>query len=372
MLWIVLTAVVGSFVVSLASSYVVRSWARRHGFVDRPSGHKKHGEPVAMGGGIALVVSICGPILVGAVLAWILTRDVATSGPAAGLAWLPTIIQTHLGGIASKLPQILAIVAGAVVLHIVGLIDDRKALGPWPKLVAQVAVAAFIAGPVGIRAVEALPAGLSFVVTVLWIVVITNAFNFLDNMDGLSAGVAAIAAAIFAVASASAGQIFVPVMAWIIVGGLLGFLVLNFSPATLFMGDAGSLVVGYLMAVLTILTTFYDPTRSLKPLGVVVPLVVLAVPLYDVISVVIHRIRLGESPFRGDWRHFSHRLVKRGMTPRGAVLTIYLATAATGLPAIALARVDWISASFLLAQCLCVVTMIAILENTGSKTNLKG
>jgi len=359
MYWVVAIAVVGPLIVSLAATYVVRAWARRRGFVDYPSGHKKHRQPVALGGGIALTASICGPILAGTIVAWAL-RDGAPS------AWLPGLIQTHLDGIASKLPVVLAIMSGAVVLHIIGLIDDRKALGPGPKLIAQIAVALFTAWPMGIRAIEVLPAPLSIVVTVLWIVLITNAFNFLDNMDGLSVGVAAIATAIFAITAMNAGQIFVPVMAWVVVGSLMGFWVFNFSPATIFMGDAGSLVIGYLLSVLTILTTFYNPERSLTPLGVIVPVVVLAVPLYDVISVVIHRIRAGESPFRGDWRHFSHRLVKRGMTPRGAVLTIYLATAATGLPAIVLPRVDWISASLLLVQCLCVVVMIAILEHARS------
>ena len=358
---IVLVAVGGPFAVSLVATYVVRALARRRGFVDRPGGHKQHGVPVALGGGIALVLAICGPILVGTLAAKALQAD---SPP----DWLPVLIQTHLAGIASRYPVVLAIVGGAIVLHIVGLLDDRRALGPWLKFAAQFAVALFIAWPMGIRAVEALPAPLSIAVTVLWIVLITNAFNFLDNMDGLSAGVAAIAAAIFAVASMSAGQVFVPVMAWIVVGSLLGFLIFNFSPATIFMGDAGSLVIGYLLSVLTILTTFYDSARGLTPLGIIVPLVVLAVPLYDVISVVAHRIRLGESPFRGDWRHFSHRLVKRGMTQRGAVLTIYLATAATALPAIALPRVDWMLAILLLAQCLCVVAMIAILEHTTARS----
>ena len=123
---------------------------------------------------------------------------------------------------------------------------------------------------------------------------------------------------------------------------------------------------------IAILTTFYDPAQNLKPLGVIVPLVVLAVPLYDVISVVTHRLRAGDSPFRGDWRHFSHRLVKRGMTHRGAVLTIYLATAATGLPAIILPRVAWLEAVLIMLQCLCVVVMIAILEHTGPSTKDTG
>ncbi|UCE62059.1 MAG: undecaprenyl/decaprenyl-phosphate alpha-N-acetylglucosaminyl 1-phosphate transferase, partial [Phycisphaerales bacterium] len=357
MYWLVLVALVGPLVLSLLATYLVRAWARRSGFVDCPSGHKRHASPVALGGGIAITLSICGPILVGSIAAWALQGNTPPS-------WLPGIIQTHLAGIASKLPVVLAIVAGAVVLHVVGLVDDRRALGPWPKFAAQFAVAIFIAGPVGIRAVEALPAPASIAITVLWMVLITNAFNFLDNMDGLSAGVGAIACTIFAIASMGTGQIFVPVTAWVVVGALLGFLAFNFSPATIFMGDAGSLVVGYMMSVLTILVTFYDPGQNLTPVGVVIPLVVLAVPLYDVTSVVIHRIRAGQSPFVGDWRHFSHRLVKRGMSPRGAVLTIYLATAATGLPAIVLPRVDWLLAVLLLAQCLCVVAMIAILEHT--------
>ena len=351
MFWIVLTAVVGPFTVSALATRFVRERALKLDFVDRAGGHKRHGKPVALGGGIALTFAICGPILVGTLGAWWLHGGAAP-------AWLPDVIRLHLEGIASKLPVVCAILGGAVVLHIVGLIDDRRPLGPMPKFAAQFVVALVTAWPIGIRAIQAAPEPVSIAVTVLWIVLITNAFNFLDNMDGLSAGVAAIAAAIFALAAMSAGQIFV------MVGSLLGFLIFNFSPASIFMGDSGSLVIGYLLSVLTILTTYYDPSRDLTPLGVIVPLVVLAVPLYDVTSVVIHRIRAGESPFKGDWRHFSHRLVKKGMTHRGAVLTIYLATAATALPAIVLPRVGWISASLLLAQCLCVVMMIAVLEHT--------
>lgn len=340
---------------SAAATYVVRAWAMKHGFVDTPAGHKQHAQPVALGGGVALLVATCAPLLIGCGVVWL------TDAPA---AWWPQVVRTHAEGIAAKAPMVLAVVAGAVVLHVVGLIDDRRALGPWVKLSVQFAVAAFIAGPIGIRAVEFLPAPVSFAVTVFWIVLITNAFNFLDNMDGLSAGVAAVAAAIFATASLGAGQVFVPIMAFVAAGALAGFLPFNFSPASIFMGDAGSLVVGYLMAVITILVTFYDRAHALSPLGVLVPLLVLAVPLYDVASVVTLRMRVGKSPLRGDHRHFSHRLVRRGMTPRGAVLTIYLATAATGLSAVVVPRVPWPSAVLLLVQCACVVLIIAILEHT--------
>ncbi len=364
MYWIVAAAFFGSFALSLLATRLVRGWARRRGFVDIPGGHKGHAAPVALGGGIALMVAIMVPLLGGIITAWWLNRAPPPD-------WVPELIRTHLSGISSKLPAVLAIASGALVLHIVGLIDDRRSLGPWIKFAVQFTVAILIAWPVGIRAFELLGTPVSIVVTVLWIVLITNAFNFLDNMDGLSAGVAGIAAVIFALAAMGAGQIFVPVFAWVIAGALMGFLLLNFSPATIFMGDAGSLVVGYLMAILTILTTFYDPRQGLAPLGVLVPVVVLAVPLYDVTSVVIHRIRLGENPLRGDRRHFSHRLVRRGMTQRGAVLTIYLATAATGTSAIVLPRVDWTCATLLMIQCLCVVTIIAILEHTGPDATLE-
>ncbi len=357
MLGLVLLSVGGALALSLVGTFVVRRCAIRFDFVDRPAGHKGHEKPVALGGGIAIAFAIVFPIVVGTFFARVLgTSDLPS--------WVPQLYATHAEGIASKLEMVLAICGGAMVLHIVGLIDDRRALGPLPKFAVQIAVALFIAGPMGIRAVEALGAPISIALTTFWIVLITNAFNFLDNMDGLSAGVAMIAAAIFGVTSMMAGQVFVPVLAWVVAGSLLGFLVFNFSPASIFMGDAGSLVVGYMMAVLTILTTFYDPSKGTEPLGVIVPVVVLAVPLYDVTSVVIHRLRLGLSPFRGDRRHFSHRLVRKGLTERGAVLTIYLATAATGLPAILLPTTNWTGAILILLQCLCVVMIIAILEHT--------
>jgi len=358
MVGIIAVAVVGSFLLSLACTAAIRSFAGRIGFVDRPGGHKQHAAAVPLGGGTAMLIAIFLPVLLGVLAArWLNAGEVSNS--------LPPVIRLHQSGIASKLSTVLMVLAGAVVLHVVGLIDDRRPLGALPKFVAQCLVAGWIAIPGGIRVVEALPAPASIALTMLWIVLVSNAFNFLDNVDGLCAGVAAIAASIFAVASLGAGQLFVPVFACVMVGGLLGFLVFNFAPASIFMGDAGSLVVGYLLAVVTILVTFYDPAENLRPLGVVVPLVVLAVPLYDVVSVVVHRVRAGQSPFRGDWRHFSHRLIRRGMSPRKAVLTIYLATAATGLPAIVLPRVDWPLAVLLLVQCVCVVVMIAILEHSG-------
>jgi UDP-GlcNAc:undecaprenyl-phosphate GlcNAc-1-phosphate transferase len=260
--------------------------------------------------------------------------------------------------------SVLAVVAGAIVLHVTGLIDDRRPLGPWLKFAIQFLVAGVIVCVFDIRAGEMFGPVASIAMTIFWLVLIINAFNFLDNIDGLSAGVAAIAAAILAAAAMRNGQIFVPVVAWMLVGTMLGFLAFNFAPASIFMGDAGSMVIGYFLGILTVLTTYmvYDPATGVAPYAVLTPAIVLAVPLYDVASVVSVRIRAGSSPFRGDRRHFSHRLMQRGMTPRSAVLTIYLATAATSLAALQLPHADWPTACCVGVQTLCVVLIIAILE----------
>jgi len=348
------SATLCSFIATLA----VRTVAIRRGFVDRPGGHKQHDNPVALGGGIAVTWCVCLPVLF-ATLASLTAMKWGTP------EWIPSVVAQHLPGVASKATAVFAVLGGAIILHIVGLIDDVKPLGPAVKFTVQCLVAGTLAAGFNIRILdmEAVPVPLSVLITVIWIVGITNAFNFLDNMDGLSAGVAVISGSIFAAAALRSGQIFVPVVMLILVGALLGFLLFNFQPASIFLGDSGSLVVGYFMAVLIVLTTFYDPSKQLKPAGLFLPIVVLAVPLYDVISVSIRRIKAHSSIFTGDRRHFSHRLVERGFSDRAAVLTIYLATAATSLTGILLPRADSPAACLIFAQCLCVVLIIAILEH---------
>ena len=351
--------IVASFVIPFFLSVVlcagIRTLARRRGFVDHPGGHKGHATPVALGGGIAIFLSVSIPVLAGLILAWLLHR-----GPVP--EWLPAGVVAHVEGIVDKTPVALIILGSATALFLLGLRDDVRPLGPGIKLVVQVAVAFAVVGPGNVRALELWGPVPAIGITVLWLVTIINAFNFLDNMDGLAAGVAAIAGSLFAIAAILAGQLFVPVFMLVLVGAVCGYLIFNFPPATLFMGDAGSLVIGYYIAVLTVMTTFVDPHGAVAPMGTLVPLVVLAVPLYDVVSVVILRIRAGQSPFRGDRRHFSHRLVLLGMSPRSAVLTIYLATLTTGLSATLLPQASWSTAALVVAQCLCVVLIIAILE----------
>ncbi len=355
--------VLAAAAISAATTVVVGRGARRRGFVDRPGGHKGHQGEIALGGGIAIVAAVVLPIL-GVLIAaqlWF-RRD---------LSGLPGLVQTHLGGVISKSREGTGIIGGAIVLHILGLVDDIRPLRAGIKFVVQFFVAGVLAVVFDLRVLSHLGYAVSIGVTVLWIVTIVNAFNFLDNMDGLSAGVGIIVAAVYAGVAARAGQVFVPACCLLLVGALAGFLPFNFQPASVFLGDAGSTVVGYLIAVFTILTTFYNPAHGQQPIGVVAPLIVLAVPLYDTASVILRRWRAGRPIWVGDRHHYSHRLVRGGMTVRRAVAAIWLATLATALPAVMLPTATWAEGVGVLAETVTVVALIAVLEGSGGDDDAK-
>lgn len=181
-------------------------------------------------------------------------------------------------------------------------------------------------------------------------------------MDGAAAGIALIASAILLTAAAVNGQVFVGGLTIVFIGTLLGFLFFNFPPAKIFAGDAGSLVIGFFLAMLTLRTTYYNQAQSGQWYSVFTPLIVMAVPLYDFISVTALRIKQGKSPFVGDTQHFSHRLKKRGLTDTQTVLTLYLATLCTGLGAIFLYQVNIIGAFLIFIQTIMVLAIIAVLE----------
>ncbi len=345
----------GSLGVSLLLTAGVRRWSHRWGFLDVPGGHKAHAAPIALGGGIAIVWSFV--LIVGVGLMAVLLGERVDQ--IAGLA-------IYRSGILAKVPSLLMILAAALFLHAVGLVDDVRPLPPRAKLLAQVLAAGLVVFGANVRAAEVLGPVPSIILTMLWLVGICNSVNLMDNADGLCAGVVAIAAAFLAISAAQIGQIFVPALAWALAGSVLGFLVFNFPPAKIFMGDAGSLPIGFLLAVLTVLTTYYNPTLKTEPYGVAAPLFILAVPLYDTLTVVLHRYKAGVPLFKGDRRHFSHRLMRKGMSGSAMVLTIYLATATTGLSALLLPWVGWAAALLLGIQCVCVLSVVAILESAGS------
>ncbi len=205
---------------------------------------------------------------------------------------------------------------------------------------------------------------LTALITVFWIVGLTNAFNFLDNMDGLSAGVAAISVGLLAIVTGYIGDYFVAGFLVCLLGALLGFLVFNWPPASVFMGDAGSYFIGFLIGVMTVLSTYTKP--GLPEIAIAAPLCVLAVPLYDSATVIVIRLSRGRSPFEADRNHFSHRLLRLGMSGRQALLTIYLVTLATGLGALSLYplsdRYPGLAALVTGAQVASLLGVVAILE----------
>ena len=287
------------------------------------------------------------------------------------LDFLGQSVTIHIEGFASKIPQLLIVLLCISILFILGLIDDTKHLGPFLKLAIQFVVAITAAFFADIRVEFFIESKIiTSILSAFWIVLLINVFNFLDNMDGASTGIAAIASCILFTAAALSGQLFVGGLTLVFVGALVGFLVFNFPPAKIFMGNAGSLVVGFLVALITIRTTYYQQTNSGQWYAVFMPLIVMAVPLYDFISVTALRISQGKSPFVGDTQHFSHRLKRHGLSDTQTVLTLYLATLCTGLGATFLYQVNLTGLILIFVQTFMILAIIAVFEST-VKNDLK-
>jgi UDP-GlcNAc:undecaprenyl-phosphate GlcNAc-1-phosphate transferase len=286
--------------------------------------------------------------------------------------WLAESANINPADFLGKIHQLVIILLCSLVLFLLGLWDDKKKLGPFFKLIVQFAVTVTAASFADVR-VEFFIKNITITtaLSAVWIVLIINAFNFLDNMDGASAGIAVIVASILLTAAIVSGQVFVSGLTIVFIGTLLGFLVFNFPPAKIFAGDAGSLVIGFFLAMLSLRTTYYHQAQSGQWYPVFIPLIVMAVPLYDFLSVTILRIKQGKSPFVGDTQHFSHRLKKRGLSDTQTVLTLYLATLCTGLGATFLYQVNLVGAFLIFAQTLLVLAIIAALETTsGNEKNV--
>lgn len=370
MVWVALALVAVGLVIGLPATAAARAVGRRRGAFDSPgaAGHVKQLRQVPNNGGIAILLAVAAPVAAGIAAVWLVDAE-------AWSRWLPAMTADHMARIKASTPVALAMILGMVVLFITGSIDDRRSLSPWVKLGIELAVAAVMVGWFEIRLLTMLGFWPSVIITVIWIVVVTNAINFMDNMDGLAAGVSAIAAAIFMVACVLNRQWFIAATLALLIGGLVGFLVFNFPPASIFMGDRGALVIGFLLAILTVRTTYYTGEPG-YPLGGgwyagFMPLLVLAIPLYDFASVVLIRLRQGRSPFVGDQQHFSHRMVQRGLSPRGAVVVIWAATAVTGIGGISLGRLEGWQAILVGVQAALVLLMIALVEHASRRSALR-
>jgi UDP-GlcNAc:undecaprenyl-phosphate GlcNAc-1-phosphate transferase len=349
---------VSSMVCSTALTAVAKRMAPRIGLVAYPKADRYHRTIIPLGGGIAIFLTLA-VFLIGAAAA---IRFLVAPGY---LGWLANRVHFNPADFLHRSNELLAILLCAAILFFVGLWDDKRALGPFIKLIFQFAVA-FLAAWLGDVRVEFFIQNqvITSLLSAFWIVVIVNAFNFLDNMDGASAGIATIVSAALLTAAAFNGQIFVGGLAIVFIGALLGFLIFNFPPASIFMGDAGSLVVGFFVALLTLRTDYYRQAESGSWYPVLLPLIAVAVPLYDFTSVTLLRISQGKSPFVGDTQHFSHRLRRRGLSDRQTVLTLYLATLCTGLGATFLYQVNLTGAILIVIQTCLILAIIGVFETT--------
>lgn len=303
-----LPVILAAGLLAFLATPVTRWLARRLGMIDQPGLRKVHRSPVPLLGGVAMY---------------------------AGLA-----VAFIAFGSRDWLAEGAAILGGTTLLFITGLWDDRFGMPVWLKFVAQIAAGVCVLA-VGIQ-VHLLGGWLDGLITLVWILAITNAVNFMDNMDGLAAGISAVAAVFFLVLAALEGQGLVASLAAAQFGAAMGFLFYNLAPAISFMGDAGAFPLGFVLAVVGIKLRFVH-----FPLGStwMAPLLVLGVLLFDMGLVVVSRIRRGRSPFQGGSDHTSHRLVQLGLGGPRAVLTLYLAAVTLGSAAILVTRLPVLAAN---------------------------
>jgi len=313
--------------------------------VDHPAtaDHKSHQSPTPYGGGVAIFLGTLLPVVL--ILLYIL-RLLANSSVHPLPSWM---LETtfFLAGI----KQVSILLGCASILLLIGLIDDWRGLPPLPRFLIEITTATVLVfeAPEFRLTLLGDHASISVPLTVFWIVSITNAFNFLDNMDGLTAGMTIIVQLLLALVALHGNHFPAAALSLILVGTTAGFLLYNFPPASIFMGDAGGLFLGFITASLSALLS-QNFARTGAPIPyLIAPLGILIVPIYDLISVILIRLDKGMPPWVGDKNHISHRLVRLGLSRRFAVLVIYSLTLLTGLPALFLLRTQsWIAWSLLL------------------------
>ncbi|OQY24984.1 MAG: undecaprenyl-phosphate alpha-N-acetylglucosaminyl 1-phosphate transferase [Anaerolineaceae bacterium 4572_32.1] len=288
-----------ALLLALWGTPVARWVAPRLGFIDQPDARRVHQRPTPRLGGVAMYLA--------AIVALLVFRE-------------------RFG-----IHQAVGILLGATLVSFFGLWDDRRGLPPALKLLGQFGAAAILLlADVQVGAFT--HKWLNIAITLIWAVGVTNAMNLLDNMDGLSGGVGAVAAAFFLLIAAMNGQYLVGALSAALLGACIGFLVYNLNPASIFMGDAGALFLGFMLAAVGIKLRFPE---NLDIVTWMVPVLILGVPIFDTSLVIISRLRRGLNPLTTPGKdHSSHRLVGMGFTQREAVMILYLVGGALGLLAI--------------------------------------
>ncbi|MEW5691691.1 MAG: MraY family glycosyltransferase [Candidatus Hydrogenedentota bacterium] len=258
-----------------------------------------------------------------------------------------------------------SLLIGSFIIFIVGLYDDIFSGGPYIKLTAQI-IGSIIVILSGTQIYMFIPYKfIGIILTLIWIVGITNSFNLLDNMDGLSGGLGAICSLMMFIMGIQQGSVLLILISVIFCGSMVGFLKYNFYPSKIFMGDSGSYFIGFILSVISVETTYVIPDMK-TPIAIIAPLLIFSVPIFDTLSVIYIRIREKRPIFRGDMSHFSHRLTAIGMTQKQAVLFIYLVSFVIGISAIFLPHVNFYQAIVLLAQACTIFAIIVILMRTAT------
>ena len=315
---------VGATAMSLMLVPVVREFARSREIHDVPGGHKSHTAPVPYLGGVAMVIAFSLAMVLGVLL----QRNITISGQQISLNIESLAFRSD-----TLLRELVVVIGLALVFSLMGLIDDLRGLSPRLRFVVGFVLASSLVA-YGVRLASPLPDALDVVISIVWILGVTNAFNLLDNIDGLAAGTAAVAAGAFFFIAVMNDQQNGALFAIGLAGAMLGFLRSNFHPASIYMGDAGSLFIGFLTAYLGLkMRTNVNEIPQLFA-----PIVVLGVAVLDTTIVVVSRVRRGVSPFTGGQDHLSHRLRRLGLSVRRAVTTLLLASIALGVLAVGLSE----------------------------------
>ena len=341
----------------------VREFARSREIHDNPGGHKSHRSPVPYLGGVAMALSFSAAMVVG-VAVW---RSARLENGDLNLA-LGNLI-TQGDGLVRELVVMLGV---ALLFSLMGLVDDLRGLSPWLRFFVGLGLATSVV-LFGISLNSPLPASADGVISVVWILGMTNAFNLLDNIDGLAAGTAAVASGAFFFIAVINEQPFSALLAIGLAGAMLGFLRSNFHPASIYMGDAGSLFIGFMMAYLGLKmrTTVTEIPQLFAPV------VVLGVAGLDTTVVVVSRVRRGVSPFTGGQDHLSHRFLRLGLSVRRSVTSLLVASVALGVLAVGLSEAPagvgyWILAAAVVSGGMATIvltTKVARVE-TSSESNV--
>ncbi len=338
-LWlqILLTIAVG-FAVSFASTPIVKGFAQKVGAIDVPrDGRRVHDHPIPRMGGLAIFLGF----LISVVLFIDLTREVR------------------------------GILLGAVLIVACGAIDDVISLRAWIKLLVQIAAAVIAVlhgvvievfrNPNIFSDNEALILGaLAVPVTILWIVGITNSVNLIDGLDGLAVGVSTIASTTMFVVALLVSEGGVAVILAALMGACLGFMPYNLNPAKIFMGDTGSLLLGYVLATVSVVGMF----KFYAIVTFVVPILALFLPLFDTLCAIVRRLLRGQSPMHPDRGHLHHRLIDMGLSQKQAVAVLYSLSAVLGLCAVVLATSGALRTFLLVAAAAAAVAVGVFIKRT--------